>query len=121
MLVEDDGSELFQADVSNAQGFVLLDTATDGNCGVDCMAAYKGAPRSLATWKQFRLELAEEGRKVSRLGVWQQGYIRSGEGPLTMPLPTPEVKRFYFTGQRFVHDFAGNERLSKRALGHRIH
>ena len=115
--IEDDGSELFQADVSNAQGFALLDTATDGNCGIDCMAAYKGAARSLATWKQFRLELAEEGRKVSRLGVWQQGYIRSGEGPLDMPRPSPEVKRFYFTGQRFVHRFSGKRAAFQKGIG----
>ena len=63
VLVEDDGSELLQADVSAAQSFVLLDTATDGNCGIDCMAAYKGLPRSAPTWEQSRLEVAEEDRK----------------------------------------------------------
>ena len=116
-LVEDDGSELFQADVSAAQGFVLLDTATDGNCGIDCMAAYKGLPRSAPTWKQFRLEVAEEGRKRSRIGVWQQGYIRSGEGPLTMPCPTPEVKRFFFTGQRSVHRFCVQRAAFQKDIG----
>ena len=55
-------------------GFMVVKTACQGDCGVDCMAAYLGMPRRAATWLDIRLQMAAFARSVCGRPTWLAGF-----------------------------------------------
>ena len=81
------------------RGKLLIKTIAQGDCGVDCIAAFEGWPRDPLGWLNVRLDLASWLRKVSRQRAWQFAYMLAGELPPVVPPASSAAMRFYYTGQ----------------------
>ena len=62
-------------------GWRLLATAAQGDCCVDCMAYWSGRPRTLETYADIRLHLAEFAASVAEAPPWQAAFRHCAEGP----------------------------------------
>ena len=60
-------------------GFMVVKTICQGDCGVDCMAAYLGMPRRPAAWLDIRLQLTAFARSVCGRPTWLAGFRMAGE------------------------------------------
>jgi hypothetical protein len=62
-------------------GFTLKATESEGNCGIDCMAAAERGVRSIADWTALRGELADLLETNAGDADWQAAFSRCGERP----------------------------------------
>ena len=77
------------SDAAALAGWRLLPTAAQGDCCVDCMAHWAGRPRTLETFAEIRLTLAEFALSVADDPRWQAAFRHCAEGPETHEIPFP--------------------------------
>ena len=62
-----------------SRGYVVRDTIADGNCAIDCLAAFLGLERSPKSWLSIRMKLADLCIRVCASLVWHRAFLHSGE------------------------------------------
>ena len=77
-----DGDDLTTWSENN--GFMVIETVCQGDCGLDTMAAYLGMPRRPASWLALRRELQEYVNRVCANPLWLAGFQMAGETDLVL-------------------------------------
>ena len=65
-------------------GFMVVRTVCQGDCGIDCMAAYLGMPRRACSWLHLRRRLLACSRLVCGRPVWLGGFSMAGETEVSL-------------------------------------
>ena len=60
-------------------GFMVIETICQGDCGMDCMAAYLGMPRRAASWMLLRNKLELCAQRVCGVHAWLAAFRMAGE------------------------------------------
>lgn len=76
-------------------GWRLLETAAQGDCGIDAMAFWENRTRTEATWCEIRQELAAAMMSVSNDAAWQDAFVTCQEslhgGAAALAASAPKV------------------------------
>ena len=73
-----DGDDLMTWAENN--GYMVMKTVSQGDCGVDCMAAYLGMQRRGSTWFALRQKLHACAQRVCGRAAWIAAFQMAGEG-----------------------------------------
>ena len=65
-------------------GFMVMKTICQGDCGIDCMAAYLGMERRPSSWLALRKKLEVCARRVCGRPAWLAGFQMAGEAHLCL-------------------------------------
>ena len=65
-------------------GFMVMKTVCQGDCGIDCMAAYLGMARRPSSWLALRKQLEVCARRVCGRPAWLAGFRMAGETDLSV-------------------------------------
>jgi len=67
-----------------SRGYLVRDVAAEGNCGIDCLAAFLGMQRSPRSWLSIRMKLADLCTRLCTTPMWQRAFLESGETPASL-------------------------------------